>query len=59
MDKYYYLCKFDYGGEGQFYQEIENGIPLRFLNLDGSELILEGSYGYYVIDPEPKLNLSF
>jgi hypothetical protein len=57
MDKYYYFCEFDYGRSGKFYQEIENGIPIRFVDLNGLELILEGAYGYYVIDPEPKLNL--
>jgi hypothetical protein len=57
MDKYYYLCEFDYGGTGQFYQEIENGIVLRLINLDGTDLVTEDPYGYYVTDTEPELNL--
>ena len=57
MDKYYYLCEFEYGASGQFYQEIQNGNVLRLVNLDGSNVNIEGPYGYDVIDIEPSLNL--
>ena len=57
MDKYYYLCEFDYGGSGQFYQEVQNGNVLRLVNLDGTDINIEGSFGYDVIDIEPSLNL--
>lgn len=57
MDKYYYLCEFEYGGTGQFYQEIENGIVLRLVNLDGTDVNTSEAYGYYVTDTDPLLNL--
>ena len=56
MEKQYYLCEFVYGGTGQFYQEVENGIVLRLVNLDGTDLILEDPYGYNIVESEPVLN---
>jgi len=51
----YTLCEFEYGYEGTFYQESGmNGEGLiRFVDLDGNTLNLEGAYGYYVIDNNP------
>lgn len=51
----YTLCEFEYGYEGTFYQESGmNGEGLiRFVDLDGNTLNLEGSYGYFVIDDNP------
>lgn len=51
----YTLCQFDYGYEGTFYQESgTNGEGLiRFVDLVGNTLNLEGEYGYNVIDDNP------
>ena len=49
----YILCEFNYGYEGQLYQEISNGQVIRNTDLDGNTLTLEGSYGYYVINEFP------
>lgn len=49
----YYLCEFDYGYEGQFYQVSENGIVIKYNDLSGNELFLEGSYGYHLVNNEP------
>jgi hypothetical protein len=51
----YTLCQFEYGYEGTFYQESgTNGEGLiRFVDLDGNTLNLEGEYGYVVIDDNP------
>lgn len=51
----YTLCQFEYGYEGTFYQESgTNGEGLiRFVDLDGNALNLEGEYGYFVIDNNP------
>lgn len=57
MDKKYYLCEFDYGGSGQFYLEAQSDIVLRFCNLDNSDLIIENPFGYYIVNPEPFINL--
>lgn len=57
MDKYYYLCEFNYGGSGQFYQEIQNGNVLRLVDFNGIELVTEGDYGYFVTSTEPFINL--
>jgi len=50
----YILCEFNYGYEGQLYQEISNGSVVRYTDLDGNTLILEGSYGYNVINEFPE-----
>ena len=50
----YYLCEFEYGYEGQLYQEISNGSVIRLTDLDGNTLTLEGSYGYRVINSTPE-----
>jgi hypothetical protein len=57
MDKYYYLCEFNYGGSGQFYQEIQNGNVLRLIDFNGIELVTEGEYGYIITNTEPLINL--
>lgn len=49
----YYLCEFEYGYSGQFYQVVYNGNVVNYVDLNNNELILEGSYGYNVINPEP------
>lgn len=56
MDKIYYLCEFEYGNTGQFYQEVENGSVSRLINLDGSDLIIEEPYGYFLVSSEPIIN---
>jgi len=50
----YYLCEFEYGYVGQFYQEISNGQILRYVDLDGNTIILEGAYGYKLLDVNPE-----
>jgi hypothetical protein len=50
----YILCEFNYGYEGQMYQEVSNGSVVRYTDLDGNTLILEGSYGYNVINEFPE-----
>lgn len=56
----YILCEFNYGYTGQFYQEIENGNVIRYVNLDGTTLTLPGRgevggipYGYTDININP------
>jgi hypothetical protein len=49
----YYLCEFEYGYTGQFYQEVQDGYVIRLLDLTGNVLNTEGSYGYYLLDKEP------
>lgn len=49
----YYLCEFNYGYSGQFYQVSVNGDVINYVDLDGNQIILEGSYGYNVIVFEP------
>ena len=49
----YYLCEFEYGYEGQFYQEVSNGQVIRYTDLDGNDLTLEGSYGCSIINSNP------
>jgi hypothetical protein len=56
MEKVYYLCEFEYGASGQFFQEVENGVVLRLVNLDGSDIVIEGDYGYNIINTEPISN---
>jgi hypothetical protein len=54
----YYLCEFEYGYEGQFYQiadlSSENGF-VRFADLNGNTLELIPPYGAKVIDDNPPL----
>lgn len=49
----YYLCEFEYGYEGQFYQLSEDGNVIKYVDLNGLELFLEGSYGYKLVTNEP------
>ena len=51
----YYLCEFEYGYEGQFYQEISNGQVVRYADLDGNTLTLEGAYGCKIINLNPEI----
>ena len=52
MDEYY-LCEFEYGYEGQFYQVVSNGQVVRYTDLDGNDLTLEGAYGCRIINSNP------
>ena len=49
----YTLCEFEYGYDGQFYQESDNNGLVRFVSLDGNTLELIAPYGNYVIDDNP------
>jgi hypothetical protein len=51
----YYLCEFEYsdGYSGEFYQVVYNGNVVDYVDLNNNKLILEGSYGYHVINSEP------
>ena len=49
----YYLCEFEYGYSGLFYQEVLNGTVIRYADLDGNTLEPEGAYGSYVVDANP------
>lgn len=49
----YYLCEFNYGYSGQFYQVSVNGEVINYVDLSGNSLILEGSYGYFLVYNEP------
>lgn len=49
----YYLCEFEYGYKGQFYQVVDNGNLIGYVDLNNNQLILEGSYGYNIINTEP------
>lgn len=49
----YILCQFQYGHEGQLFQEISNGQVIRLTDLDGVTLEFDGEYGYFVIDSNP------
>jgi len=48
----YYLCEFEYGYEGQFYQVVDNGNVIDYVDLNNNQLIPEGSYGYNIINTE-------
>ena len=50
----YILCSFNYGYEGQLYQEIYDGQVVRYTDIDGNTLTLEGSYGYDIINDIPE-----
>lgn len=52
----YILCEFEYGYDGNFYQEIDNGGNLiRMTDMDGSTLDLDITipYGAKVINDNP------
>ena len=49
----YILCEFEYGYVGQMYQEISNNVLMRYVDLDGNTMNLEGGYGYKIIDLNP------
>jgi len=50
----YILCEFEYGYSGQLYQEISNGNLIRYTDLDGNTLVLEGEYGYNIVNITPE-----
>ena len=50
----YYLCEFEYGYEGQFYQVVSNGQVVRYTDLNGNTLTLEGAYGCRIINSNPE-----
>ena len=50
----YILCQFEYGYEGQLYQEVNLGSVIRLTDLQGNTLNLENEYGYFVIDVNPQ-----
>lgn len=50
----YILCEFEYGYEGQLYQEINQGVVIRYTDLDGNTLELIGDYGYKIINVNPE-----
>jgi hypothetical protein len=52
----YSLCEFEYGYDGQFYQESDQNGLVRFIDLNCNTLELIPPYGYYVIEdniPKP------
>ena len=49
----YILCRFEYGYEGDFFQEIFNGEVIRMVDLDGNTLVLNPPYGYNIINANP------
>lgn len=49
----YYLCEFEYGYQGQFYQVVENENLIGYVDLDNNPMILEGEYGYHLISNTP------
>ena len=49
----YYLCEFEYGYEGQFYQVVENGNLIGYVDMNNQQIILEGEYGCHMIGNEP------
>ena len=52
----YILCEFEYGYDGNFYQEIDNGgNVIRMTDMDGSTLDLDTTipYGAKVINDNP------
>lgn len=49
----YYLCEFEYGYEGQFYQVIENNTLVGYVDLNNNPIILEGDYGCRIINLNP------
>lgn len=53
--KEYLLCEFEYGYEGNLYQEIINNYLVRLVDVNGNTLELEGEYGYKIIDKKPPI----
>ena len=49
----YILIKFEYGMEGTAYQEISNGVVIRYTDMDGNTIELPQNVGSHVIDPNP------
>jgi hypothetical protein len=49
----YYLCEFEYGYTGQFYQVVSDGNVVGYVDLDNNQLTLEGAYGYRLVSGEP------
>jgi hypothetical protein len=49
------LMAFEYGGEGEFFQVVEDGVALGFVTLTGEPLTLPLSCGYMVVDASPAL----
>lgn len=56
----YILCEFQYGQTGRFYIENIDSVFSRFLDLNGSEIIMPGAgeygfipYGYIIIEIDP------
>jgi len=51
----YMKIEFEYGHQGQGYQEIDSNMDhvIRLTDLDGNTLNLEPPYGYYIIDKDP------
>lgn len=50
MTYYYFLCEFEYGYSGTFYQRNDETGHADFFDLDGKRLTLEGAYGYHVLE---------
>jgi hypothetical protein len=46
----YNLCEFEYGYSGQFYQCSDEWGNPSYVDLSGNEIILEGEYGYVIIE---------
>ena len=49
----YYLCQFEYGYDGTFYQSTSQDGLSSFWDMDGNPLTLEAPYGYIIIDDNP------
>lgn len=49
----YYICEFEYGYTGQFYQVVVDGNVVGYVDLENNQLTLEGSYGYKLISTDP------
>ena len=49
----YFLCEFEYGYQGTFYQQSNVDGSVRFFDMNGVELFLEAPYGYRIIDENP------
>lgn len=53
MEYQYIKIEFDYGHQGQGYQEIDIDHVIRITDLDGNTLDLQPPYGYFIIDKNP------
>lgn len=52
----YSLLEFEYGYEGQFYQEVDQSGNVKFFDLNCNHLELIPPYGYFVVEdniPKP------